>query len=419
MPTGLSNAISGLANFQRMIDVVGNNIANLYTPGYKASNVTFKELLSQTLKGASASSTETGGTNPIQVGLGTTLAAIESTTSQGPVEITGKITDMAITGSGFFILKSGDALRYARNGNFTIDGEGDIVNADGMTAQGWIADMDGAIDSSGGTATMRNINIPLGQAVTAKATTKAVFNGNLDSSTAVAGTHATKITTYDAMGSATEVSFTFTKIDATSPSWPAGAAAAWTYTAKVGALAVGNGVLGYNNIGNYDSTKSTIGNITYTPTDGSANVVFTPDFTTSTQLDTDFSSLVGKSQNGARAGSLETFTIDTNGVITGNFTNGLTQALGQVALGSFTNPAGLNKVEGGLFIESANSGNAHVGPANTGPRGSITASALEQSNVDLGNEFTRMIVAQRAFQANSRIVTTYDEILNEVANLRR
>lgn len=211
MPAGLSNAISGLSNFQRLIDVVGNNIANLNTPGYKSSNVTFKELMTQNIKGASSSTDSRGGTNPMQLGLGTTLASIEPNLTQGPIEVTGKPTDMAITGSGFFILRNADTIRYSRQGNFAIDGNGDLVDSTGLKVTGWKADAQGAIDPSGGLATLKSINIPVGQAVSAKATTKMDFAGNLVASTASGGTYSTKITAYDAMGGSNEITLTFTR----------------------------------------------------------------------------------------------------------------------------------------------------------------------------------------------------------------
>ncbi len=421
MPTGLSNAISGLSNFQKLIDVVGNNIANLNTPGYKASNVTFKELMAQTIKAASSSNDSKGGTNPMQLGLGTTMGSIEQSQTQGPVEITGKMTDFAITGGGYFILKDEESVRFSRNGNFSIDADGDLVNSTGMKLQGW-TDVDpatGKVDTQGGASTLTSINIPLGQALSAKVSTICTFSGNLDASgvpasvgppPVAATTYATKFTAYDAMGGATELTLTFTKTAVSPPTW--------TYAAS-GNGSSGNGTIVFTTEGKYDTNASTIGAITYTPINGSSNVSIAPNFSLTTQLDTDASTLIARNQDGCKAGSLETFTVDSNGLIVGNFTNGNTESLGQISMASFTNPAGLNKVEGGLYIPSANSGIALVGTANSGARGSLNASALEQSNVDLGAEFTKMIVAQRAFQANSRIVSTYDEILNEVSNLKR
>ena len=415
MPSGLSNAISGLNNFQRLIDVVGNNIANLNTPGYKSSVVTFKELMTQTLKGAAAPTAGSGGTNPMQLGLGTTIGSLSENFTQGPIEVTGNSTDMAITGNGFFICKDATTVRYSRNGNFCIDSTGDLVNDSGMKVQGWTTkNPDGTIDITGGSAALTSINIPLGSSVSAKATSQMAFSGNLSTNTAVAGTYATKITAYDAMGGATEITVTFTRATIT-----AGGGGTWTYAATAPAGVTGTGTLAYDNQGQYNAAGSTIGNFSYTPANGAATVTFVPDFTITTQLATDSSSVVSKSQDGCEAGSLESFTVDSNGLIVGNYTNGNSENLAQIALSSFTNPAGLNKVENGLYIPSSNSGIALVGAANTGSRGSISASSLEDSNVDLGTEFTKMIIAQRAFQANSRIVTTYDQILEEVANLKR
>jgi flagellar hook protein FlgE len=416
MPAGLSNAISGLSNFQKLIDVVGNNIANLNTPGYKASNVTFKELMTQTIKGASAATATQGGTNPIQLGLGTTLGAVEQSITQGPIEITGKSTDFAITGGGYFIIKDGQATRYSRSGNFSIDSNGDLVNATGMKVQGWTSkNPDGSVDI---TTSLASINIPLGQAVSAKATENMFFSGNLSSSAAVGGTYSTKVTSYDAMGGATELTFLYTKTAVGNPTAVPPTPSTWSYAITAPAGAVGGGSISYDSSGKYSGVTITTP-ISFTPANGAALVTIKPDFTLTSQLDTGVSTVVARNQDGAKAGSLETFTVDSNGLIVGNFTNGNTENLGQIALASFTNPVGLNKVEGGLYVPSANSGTALVGAANSGSRGSISSSALEQSNVDLGSEFTKMIIAQRAFQANSRIVTTYDEILNEVANLKR
>jgi len=448
MPSGMSNAISGLTNYQKLIDVVGNNIANLNTPGFKAVNVSFKELMSQTIKGASAPTGNTGGTNPVQLGLGTTISSMEQNITQGPIEITGKSTDMAITGNGYFILKDSLAVRYSRSGNFSIDSNGDLVNPNGMKVQGWTTkNTDGSIDTAGGAGTMTSINIPLGQSVSAKASTQMIYTGNFDTSAATvpaattpadpiadpypnpvtvpAPSYVTKVTGYDAMGGATEITLFFYHRPVAAPT--ATHAAEWEYYAygKQSTSAVntfdqlGTGLLVYDDEGKYNATDSTIGTIDYSPVNNSAAVSITPDFALTTQLDTDESSVVLRSQDGAKAGSLETFTIDSNGLIVGNYTNGNAENLGQVALASFTNPVGLNKVENGLYIPSANPGIAVVGTANTGSRGSINGTALEGSNVDLGNEFTKMIIAQRAFQANSRVVTTYDEMLSEVSNLKR
>lgn len=421
MPTGLSNAISGLSNFQRLIDIVGNNISNLNTPGFKSANVSFKEIMSQTLRGASNATSDRGGTNPMQIGLGTSMAAIEQTLTQGPIEVTGKVTDLAITGSGYFIVRGSSGYRYSRSGNFSIDSSGDLVESTGSKVMGWRADpATGVVTPSGQVANLQSLNVPLGQAVKAKATTNINFSGNLNAAAANASTYTTKVTAYDAMGGATELTITFTKF----------ANKKWDYatTRLVGGVPTavgGTGRIQFTDTGLFSSVTAngsdagTPTAISFTPDNGAATVTCTPTFTLATQLATDTSTVVARDQDGAKAGSLETFTVDSNGLIVGNYTNGTTQNIGQVALASFTNAQGLNKVEGGLFIDSANSGLPTIGTANTGSRGSINASALEQSNVDLGGEFTKMIIAQRAFQANSRIVSAYDEILNEVANMKR
>jgi flagellar hook protein FlgE len=446
MSIALFNAISGLNNFQRVLDTVGNNIANISTPGYKKTRVNFQEMLSQTLRGATLASETSGGTNPVQLGLGSKIASIDSEYSQGVLETTGRATDLAITGNGFFIVKSDRGIGYTRNGNFYVDTLGSLTDANGNLVQGWLADNLGNVNPSG---PLEGIKIPIGEAAIARATSEAIFVGNLDASQGVytpavppvpydpgdplaippipetpaqpgipesGGRYISESIVYDSLG----VSHTFTlDIRKTADN-------EWTWTSFVnGDPTTGpnnTGVFVFNENGLYDMGNSipAIPLIDFPVGGGAAPLSFTLDLSTSTQLSTPGQYSFGmKAQNGFQAGTLNSFAIDRNGNVIGGFSNGMSQLIGVVALADFSNPQGLEKTDGGILIQTSNSGFPQVGPPNSGPRGAVNGGALEMSNVDLSSEFTKMIIAQRAFQANSRMVSVMDSVLEEVANLKR
>ena len=421
MSVALFTAVSGLGNFQTMLDVVSNNIANINTHGYKASRTNFQEMLSQTHLPASKPGDARGGRNAIQTGLGTTVAAIDRTFTQGALELTGTNTDLAITGDGFFIVDSGSINSYTRNGHFSVDSAGDLVDTTGRYVQGWSA-ANGVVDTDTG---LDKINIPLGEEMIANATTEARMAGNLDAGSGIfaagppptGGQYTTEMAVYDSLGDEYRVPVTFTRV---APG--AGVAAAWDWNADDGAGgSLGSGTIAFDGLGRYDTVNSTATNtINITPTNGAVPLAVDIDFTDITQYVTDGeSSVLPTSQNGFPAGTLLSFDIAQSGLITGRFTNGQLRDLGQVGLAFFTNTKGLQHTDGGMFIETGNSGVPQIGTPGSGPRGQLTPGALEMSNVDLTGEFTKLILAQRAFQANSRVITTMDEILTEVNNLKR
>lgn len=421
MSIALFSAITGLNNFQKVLDIVGNNISNIQTPGYKSASITFKELFSQTLKPASASSGSQGGTNPIQVGMGAGIGNIASKFTQGTVELTGRSTDMAITGDGFFIVNRGKTSGYSRNGSFSLDIDGRLVDVNGNKLQGWQADVDGKLTTTG---ICTDVKIPLGQLTTAKATENLAITGNLDGSQdvydagppATGGIFTTEMTVFDSLGKSHQVSMTFKKV---TPG--AGVASKWSWDARIGATDVGSGVLAYKTDGTFDADNSTAEpKLDFTPGEGAADMEIDLDFSSTAQLATSGEySIITQSQDGFGAGTLQSFNVDNSGVITGSFTNGMEKTIGQIALAGFLNPEGLERGEGGIYKETSNSGAAQIGAPNTGLRGTIEDKALELSNVDLSREFTKMIIAQRAFQANSKIVNVMDEIMQEMANLKR
>ncbi|MCA9791091.1 MAG: flagellar hook protein FlgE [Candidatus Eremiobacteraeota bacterium] len=419
MSIALFTAVSGLNNFQGMLDVVADNISNMNTTGFKASRVNFQSLMSETHLPATAPRGDMGGRNPIQTGLGSTIGSIDRVFRQGALEQTGSNTDLAITGDGFFIVGDGSINTYTRNGHFTVDTAGDLVDSQGHYVQGWQA-VDGVVDPDG---QIGKVNIPLGEQMIAKVTENVKMAGNLDASSGVysagppatGGQYTTEMTVYDDIGGAYKVPVTFTRV---TPG--AGVAAAWDWTADFGGSTVGSGTVAFDANGLYDPTNSTGTPVTLTPTNSANPFSVDLDFGGMTQFVTNGEySVLPTSQDGFPAGTLLSFDIDQQGVITGRFTNGQLRAIGQVGMAFFANPKGLQGSDGGRFLESANSGVAQIGVPGSGPRGSLNPGSLEMSNVDLTGEFSKMILAQRAFQANSKVVTTMDEILNEVNNLKR
>jgi flagellar hook protein FlgE len=411
MMRSMSLAIAALRNHQIFMDVVASNISNVNTTGYKGSRVSFQELLNQTLRGSSAPRGGLGGLNPIQIGLGMALGGVDTLFTQGSLQDTGKLTDLAIQGDGFFALDSGDGLLYTRDGNFDIGLDGSLLNlSTGMKVMGWRADSNGNIDTSG---QLTNIQIPFGQSM-ARATSQVDLRGNLDAE-ALAGEIATvTVGVYDSLGVLHNVDLTFTK-SATSNEWTWSAAET---DPDIGSITPAGTTVTFDADGSYSSTNpATSLSITYTNGADSPNTVDL-DLSNITQL-MGLSTVDPSSQDGLPPGSLTTFNVGNTGEIVGVFSNGLNRRLGQVALAKFLNPGGLLKMGQSLFSPSANSGTAQIGLPGQDGRGQISAGYLEMSNVELAQQFTSMIVAQRGFQANSRVITASDEMLQDLVNLKR
>jgi flagellar hook protein FlgE len=409
------SAISGLKNHQTFMDVVGNNIANVNTTGFKQSRVTFQDILSQTVRGASGPQNGRGGVNPEQVGLGVLLGGIDTVQSQGTLQSTGKVTDMAIQGDGYFVVSDGKQNFFTRDGGFDLGVDGTLLNpASGLKVMGWQADpITGAVDA---TRPPTAISIPVGAGMTGKASTTLSTTGNLDAGTAANGTVPLSATVYDSLGNAHQLTVTFTK--ASTPDQ-------WTFavTSPDGTVtATGGTPVSFTTAGKYNTaaganTPATVSLALTAPGNGSINPVdFTLDLSQLTQLAA--ASSLSSNTDGASAGNLTTFSVGSSGEITGVYSNGYKQPLGQIALASFQNPSGLMKAGGNLFTTSPNSGNAAIGTPDSGGRGQIATGFLEGSNVDLAQQFTNMIMAERGFQANSRVITTSDEILQDLVNIK-
>lgn len=396
MLRSLFSGISGLRSHQTMLDVTGNNIANVNTTGFKASQIQFQDTLSQMLNSASGAQDGVGGQNPAQVGLGVQVAGITTNFTQGASQLTGRSTDMMISGDGFFVVRQGTQSFYTRAGSFDFDSTGQMVlPGDGAIVQGWAA-VNGVVDTS---QDIGDLKVAVGTVMPAKATTSAPFAGNLQSDAATGTIKTVTVKAYDALGTEREIALEFTKT-----------ATGWTMSAS-------DGTASYPATGTEDVTFDATGGLTMAnPTFALGGV--TVDLTGLTgQAGVD--TIAAGKQDGYAAGILESFALGSDGTITGSFSNGLKQDLGRIAMASFTNPSGLAKAGGSLFTTTVNSGDAQVGAAGTGGRGTLSAGSLEMSNVDLSTEFTQLIIAQRGFQANSRVITTSDEVLQELVNLKR
>jgi flagellar hook protein FlgE len=406
MLRSLFSGISGLRAHQQMMDVTGNNIANVNTTGYKSSQAVFQDTLSQMVNAAGAPQNSAGGTNPAQVGLGVRLASITNNFGQGAAETTGKSSDMMIQGDGFFVVKSGGESLYTRAGSFSFDANGSLTTPNGQIVQGWSADGTGNVNTAGAPG---GIKLPIGVSLAPTETKNVTFTGNLSNEAVVGSTKDIPVAVYDSNGASNTTDFKFTKSDATTwtVSMPDGTSSPITFT---NGKAVGDP----DPATGLDTGKKTLSG---TNADGTA-YNFTIDVKDLTQYSGNTEARVSNS-DGSASGVLSSYTVSNTGQIVGVFSNGLKQTLGQVALANFNNVNGLEKIGDSMFRSTVNSGLAQVGAAGSQGLGLITSGALEMSNVDLAQEFTNLVIAQRGFQANSRVITTSDEILQELVNLKR
>lgn len=421
MMRALFAGVSGLRNHLTRMDVIGNNIANVNTVAFKSSRVTFKEAFVQLVSGASRPSATLGGTNPIQIGTGVNMGSVDQLFSQGSLENTGQPLDLAIQGDAFFVLNNGNSSVYSRAGNLQLDANGNLINpGTGYLVQGINADDRGNFTS--GTA-ISGIHIGLTDKAPAQATSLISLTGNLDSSAGVGAFKSMTTTVYDSTGAPHVLTLSFEKTGASEWSWTADVGG----TPPTGTVSpAGSGLVTFGPTGQLLSFTypGGGGNMTITPAGGGLpfDITLDPGTVNTTNGLAGFanpSNAVVREQNGFPAGSLINISVDANGVISGFFDNGVTRSLAQIALATFNNPGGLVRSNDGMYQSTPNSGLAVVGFAGGTSRSTITPGALEGSNVDISNEFTNMIVTQRGFQANARVVTTADEILNDLVNLRR
>lgn len=520
--------VSGLKVHQTKMDVIGNNISNVNTTGYKGSRVTFVDMLSQTLQGAKAPQNNSGGVNPQQVGLGVSVGSIDINHTEGNHQTTGYGNDLAIQGNGYFVVNNGQQNFYTRAGALTLDDYGNLVNAgNGYIMQGWMADANGNINTD---LTIEGLRVPFGDTMPGRSTTWTSWKGNLDGRLLGGQSTPGTIDVFNSLGGVHTMTIQFTRDLAGAPAdeirlnsgagawtmsataaavdadingleikfaedddgpptasydaashtvtltgdWdnshggaPADAAAietvinteltahtltnvnlaissgtfaaadldgaptltlisaanTWTWEVSdvdgaVPSSIQGNGTLTFNADGTFAS-QSITNSITFDP-DGSATMPgdIGINFSIMTQSSGN-STVESLRQDGFAMGFLDKYSINDAGEIVGGFTNGRHMELGQIAIANFNNPYGLMREGETLFSPSQNSGEPQIDIAGSGGRGKILSGRLEMSNVDLAQQFTEMITAQRGFQANSKIITTSDQMLQELVNLKR
>ena len=429
MIRSMFTAISSLNLQQKYLDVISNNLANANTTGFKASRVLAQDSFSQMMSPGSAPSTTQGGINPTQVGLGVKLGYISSNFTQGMLQSTGRNLDLGIQGDGFFLYGDTAGRCYSREGSMSFDMDGNLVNsATGLRTQGWVAGTDGAIDTN---LPVSDINIVTDKTL-AKASENVVLGGNLSADSTAAEPNTISMGVYDSLGALQTASIRFTRVEVASvpPTIPPTMLPtnSWTWqimqpdpAAPTTLIAgTGNGEISFDSFGQIElPVPAPLTDISIPPSAGAAPLTFAIDFSKLTQLAARNSVSV-TSQDGLPVGMFSDVYIESNtGIISLMYSNGMSEQVGQVALARFTNPTGLMKGQDTTFLAGLNSGEPQIGSASVGGRGSIASAYLEASNVDMAQEFTNMILAQRGFQASSRVITTSDEILQELVNLKR
>ena len=416
-----SAGLSGLNANGAYLSVIGNNLANINTVGFKSSSVTFQDLVSQTVGGSSV--------NPMQVGLGVTTGSISPVFSQGAIENTREATNAAIQGNGFFVVRGSGGNSYTRAGNFTFDSAGKLVTPDGQYVQGYTATnaTTGAIVTTGAPT---DITVPPGVLRPPTATTSFRAEANLSAGAATADTHTTSIQIYDSLGAPHVATVTYTK---------QAAAGTWNYAITVPGADITGGTAGTPfSVATGSVVFNASGVLTTVNGAAAADVsVTTPTWRNGAAASTWNWDLVDAngspalsgfnspssnssiSQNGSAPGKIDNITITSDGQIMATFGAGQTVAVAQLAIATFNNPKGLLKLGNSRYGESQAAGIANVGVAGSGGRGTLIGSALEGSNVDIAQEFTNMILAQRGYQANSKTITVSDELLVETLSLKR
>jgi flagellar hook protein FlgE len=412
MPT-FSIPLSGLTASSTALATIANNLANLNTVGYKDSRVLFSDLFYQTIG-------NTGAGDAIQQGAGASVGSIPSSFTQGNVDPSGVSTDVAILGDGFFVVSKNGVVSYTRAGDFEVDKNSLLVTSDGQQVLGYPA-VNGVVNPGQG---LGPLTLGAGAISPATATGSVQMSSNLDATAAAGTVYSAPMTIYDSLGASHVVQFNYTKTATNS----------WNYTVTIPAADVNgtvdptvltSGTLTFDGNGNLTNPTSNVTGIAITGfADGANDQTFTWNLFDSggkgflTQLASP-SGTSSTQQDGAGSGTLVKFDIGSDGTITGAFSNGKTAILGQLATATFANNQGLLRDGNNDYTETLASGQAVVGGPGTSGRGTLAGGALELSNVDIAKEFAALIVAQRSFQANARVVTTFDQITQETINLKQ
>ncbi len=401
MPS-FATALTGLESNNTALNTIANNLANMSTVGYKDQTDQFSTLFYQQLN--------SGVNGAVQVGVGTQVATTETDFSNGSPTPTTQATDMALQGNGFFLIDDHGQQELTRAGDFVLNTTGALQTTSGASVMGYPA-ANGSITVGAG---VQPIVLPLGQTIASKQTGTINIQANLNASASADATSSVPapVTLYDSLGAAHQATVTFTKTGSNTWSYnialPAGDSAGSAGT---------TGTLTFDGAGNLTSPTGSIGGISFTGlADGASNMNFSWNLSSLTQTASS-SNVAGATQDGYGSGSYQDFSVDGNGIVQANFSNGQSQVIGQVAVATVANMQGLQATNNTAFLATQASGPVVIGTPGTAGRGTIEDKALESSNVDVSTEFSALIVAQRAFEANSKSVTTFDQATQEAINM--
>ncbi|MBI4907779.1 MAG: flagellar hook protein FlgE [Acidobacteria bacterium] len=417
MALTFSTALSGLSAHSTAIDVVGNNLANLNTVGFKGSTASFQDLVSQSIGAA-------GSNN--QVGLGVNRPGVFRGYTQGSIQLSNGPLDAAIQGDGFFVARnSTNQLLLTRAGNFQVDASGNLLTANGDRVQGW-GQTAGVLNTTG---PVGNITLPFGVLRMPVATTKFSISGNLNAATANTGKFAAPVEVIDSLGTSHVVTVTFTKTGNN----------AWDYKVTAPGEEVTGGTAGTpSELATGSLTFDSAGKLTSPAAGASGSVtvnfrnlangaadmemkwdLYTADRQPMLTQISQASAVSGTNQNGSQAAQIAKVGVADGGQIVATYSNGQQSVIAQLALASVVNPESLVSIGDNEFQLGSNTSAPAIGLPDTGGRGKVMGEALEASNVDLAREFTNLIIYQRGYQANSRVITTLDELSQETNNLKR
>ena len=404
--SSLYTGVSGLSANSEAMGIIGDNISNVNTVGFKSSKAVFSDLFSTVLA---------NGSTTRQLGRGSQLSGTLKEFSQGAFETSSNALDMALDGSGFFVVNNGQGNQYTRAGQFRLNDNGLVQTVTGQTLQGQ------RITNGTVSSTVESIDLA-GVQSSPEATTSFTLGANLDASSSAAATFNSPVSIYNSVGTQVTASIQFTKVDG---------ANSWTYNISTseGTLTSGaSGTVSFDNSGNLTSPVTDPSIVIDYSASASPALTQTLSWDLVNSSGTTNGKLTGFAaasnnnslvQDGFSTGTLVGLTTDSTGIISGLFNNGQTDKLFQVTLGDFLAPTGLQRAGSNLFSETADSGQVVLGTAGTGGFGGITGQSLELSNVDLAEQFVTMIQTQQAFQASARIITTADDLMTEAVNLVR
>jgi flagellar hook protein FlgE len=402
--------LSGLKATSVALNTIGNNLANLNTTAYKGQTTTFEDLFYQQIG-------ESGSGNAIQIGAGTKVSGTNTDFTGGNLLPTTDSKDMALAGNGFFVIQQGGVQALTRAGNFQLNSVGNLITIDGAQVMGYPA-VNGVVNQN---TSLSPITIPVGVNESAQATQNFSVTSNLNSGATTGTQFSTPVQIFDSLGQSHQATVSYTKTGTNT----------WGYSVDLppgdftGAASNNTGTLTFDTSGKLVTPSGSVSGISFAGlTDGASDLSFNWNLNDSSGNPTVAQLSAASSNNAAiqdgfASGVYQSFTADSSGVITAKFSNGHTETIGQMAVATVSNPQGLTATGNNNFTTTAASGLASVGVAGAGGRGILDDNALEQSNVDISSEFANLIVAQRAFEANSKTVTTFDTVTQDTLSMIR